>query len=286
MDDLTPASAGRVVLPDGRVLAWREWGDPDGRPLVYCTGAGLTGRLAFGVAAARAGGWRVLAPDRPGLGASSPHPGKTLASWVEDARAWLSELGLRRPAVLGFSQGAPFALALLHAGLAPAGALVAGQDDLHDPALRARLPEDVRAMLARARNDPAGVEAELNGWASPEALWRLVMDFSGPADRDFFAREDFAAAYRAALGEAFSQGPGGYARDTLNALSPWPYRPEEIAAPVAVWYGEEDVGLMHSPDQGARLTARLQHARLAVVPGVGARVLWTHANAILSALAG
>ncbi|MFI9533314.1 alpha/beta fold hydrolase [Nocardia fusca] len=50
-------------------------------------------------------GIRLISVERPGLGESSPAAGRTLLDWADDVR----QLGLTDPAVVGFSQGAPFA---------------------------------------------------------------------------------------------------------------------------------------------------------------------------------
>ena len=60
-------------LSDGRTLGYSDLGDPAGFPVVYCHG-GLSSRVDAGSAdsPARAAGIRLLAPDRPGIGLSTP----------------------------------------------------------------------------------------------------------------------------------------------------------------------------------------------------------------------
>jgi pimeloyl-ACP methyl ester carboxylesterase len=78
-----------LVLPDGRRLAWSEWGPADGAPVVFCTGAGMSGALGFGADSLAPLGLRLIAPDRPGLGASDPDPSKTLTRVAADIAALL-----------------------------------------------------------------------------------------------------------------------------------------------------------------------------------------------------
>src|ERR1700726_1453146 len=77
-----------VALPDGRRLAYADWGDPGGTPVLYFHG-GLSCRLDIGFAdeQARAGGVRLIAPDRPGIGGSDRAPGRTVAAWADDVAA-------------------------------------------------------------------------------------------------------------------------------------------------------------------------------------------------------
>jgi pimeloyl-ACP methyl ester carboxylesterase len=61
--------------------------------------------------AARESRVRVLAPDRPGLGLSSPQPGRTLLDLAGDVHALADTLGIDRLAVVGESGGGPYVLA-------------------------------------------------------------------------------------------------------------------------------------------------------------------------------
>ena len=46
---ITPAERrGSLRLKDGRALAWSEWGPVEGLPVVFCTGAAMSGSLGFG----------------------------------------------------------------------------------------------------------------------------------------------------------------------------------------------------------------------------------------------
>jgi pimeloyl-ACP methyl ester carboxylesterase len=105
---------GHVVLPGGRRLTYREYGDPHGRPVIYHHGT-PSSRLepeAFGLpAVARTHGIRLIAPDRPGVGGSDHQPGRTLLDWPQDLRYLADQLRLPGFAVLGYSGGVPFAAA-------------------------------------------------------------------------------------------------------------------------------------------------------------------------------
>ena len=61
------AAPHAMKLPDGRRLAWAEYGDPEGSPLFFHHGI-PSSRLVAGPldGAARRSGVRLIAPDRPG----------------------------------------------------------------------------------------------------------------------------------------------------------------------------------------------------------------------------
>ena len=273
-----------VRLPDGRDLAWTEWGRPHGRPVLLNPGAGMSGVLGFGTDVLDDLGLRLLALDRPGLGRSSPDPAKSYASWTADVRALVGSLGLRDVLGVGFSQGAPFAAALAGAGLLDAVALVAGQDDLR--AQRHLLVPEVAGMLDAVDADPAGFEREIARVADAGWLWGVILTTAAPVDRAAYEGTGLGGAVRAALDDGFAQGAAGYARDLVLALGPWPVPPEEITVPVHLWYGAHDTSTVHSPDLGSALAARIPHARRTVLDDEGGALLWTRARDVLTALAG
>ncbi|MGY1695429.1 alpha/beta fold hydrolase [Geodermatophilus sp. SYSU D00814] len=283
MEEHVAGTPRAIRLPDGRDLAWSEWGPPDGRPVLFVPGAGMSGVLGFGTDLLGGLGLRLLALDRPGLGRSSPDPHKSHATWVADVRHLVGALRPGRVLGVGFSQGAPFAAALAGAGLVDAVALVAGQDDLR--AQRHLLVPEVAGLLDAVEADPAGVEREVAGVADADWLWQVIVSTAAPVDRARYEGTRLGAAVRAALADGFAQGPAGYARDLVTALGPWPVRPEEVAVPVHLWYGALDTSTVHSPDLGAALAARFPHSRRTVLDDEGGALLWTRAREVLTALA-
>jgi len=279
-----PERRREIKLQDGRTLAWSEWGPEEGSPVLFCTGAGMSGTLGFGHEHLEELGVTLLAVDRPGLGSSSHDPHKTFESWASDIDALISAHSLVDPVALGFSQGGPFALALAAKHLVKAVAFVSAQDDLGHPAIKSLLPEQVAGMIDSARADPAGFEAWMAGMATDEFLWTLIRDMSAPVDRAIYEAPGFAERYRGCLREGFSQGAQGYARDLAIALIEWPFGLEEISVPVDLWYGALDTSPVHSPDFGKTLASRLPHASLVIAEDEGSSILWTRSGEILQKL--
>ncbi|SEB83704.1 Pimeloyl-ACP methyl ester carboxylesterase [Streptomyces misionensis] len=278
-----PARLGESTLSDGRSFGWAEWGPSDGVPVLLCPGAATSRWLGFGAGVVEALGVRLVSVDRPGLGASTPAPGRTFRDFAGDVRQLCALRGLGRPAVVGNSQGAPFALACAVAGVASALAVVSGADEVAAPQFAPALDAGLRGLVERTARDPAGAEEFFAGFTA-EAMWDMVMAGSAECDLAVYQDPEFAAGYRRALSEAFAQGGAGYARDTVLAMGRWPFALDAITVPVDIWYGERDTG--HSPDNGALLAARVPGARRHVVPEIGGALLWTHAEDILRALLG
>lgn len=271
-------------LRDGRKLAWFEWGPEDGVPVLFCTGAGMSGSLGFGATHLPGLGLRLIAIDRPGLGLSHPHPSKTLASWVEDVRELMLVQQLHSVLAVGFSQGAPFAFSLAAAGLVEAIAIVSGQDELSHPSIKPLLPPDLAQMIAAVEQDAAAFQQHFCQTATWEGLWQLIMAMSAEPDRALYMKDSFRPAYQRCLQEGFAQGAEGYARDLVNAVATWPFRLEDITIPVDLWYGGLDTSPVHSPDFGATLATRLPQAFHHLDPDEGGSILWTRSQDILSRL--
>ncbi|MTH98945.1 alpha/beta fold hydrolase [Roseibium sp. RKSG952] len=272
-------------LKDGRRLAWSEWGAPEGTPVLFVTGAGMSGFFGFGFDVLEQHGLRLVVPDRASLGRSDMDPSKTLLSVSRDLAELSMTLGFSKLPVVAFSQGAPFALAFASQGYASFLAIVSGQDELSHPDAVALLPDEVRQMVLQAERDPKGFLDAVEGFAKPDGFFEMILAMSSETDRAIYGEKGFAAAYRQALREGFAQGPKGYARDTLAAFRPWPFRLEQIQCPVTLWYGAEDTSPVHSPDFGAALARRLPRATHNLIPGSGSALLWTHAGEILESVA-
>ncbi|MEV5548761.1 alpha/beta hydrolase [Streptomyces sp. NPDC052309] len=276
-----PARMGETALPGGRLLGWAEWGPEDGVPVLLCPGAATSRWLGFGAGVVEALGVRLVSVDRPGLGVSTPAAGRTFSDFAADMRQLCTMRGLEHPPVVGNSQGAPFALACAAEGVASALAVVSGADEVAAPEFASVLAADLRDLVERTACDPAGTEEFFAGF-TVDAMWDMVMAGSPECDLAVYQDPAFAAAYRRALEEGFSQGAAGYARDTVLAMGRWPFALDEIAVPVDIWYGEQDT--THSPDNGVLLAARMPDAHHHVVPGIGGALLWTHAEPVLTSL--
>jgi pimeloyl-ACP methyl ester carboxylesterase len=276
-----PERQAAIQLQDDRKLAWSEWGSEDGIPVLFCSGAAMSGSLSFGTTHLPALGLRLLAIDRPGLGLSDSHPKKTLSSWADDVRELIHIKNLHPVLAVGFSQGAPFTFALAEAGLVEAIAIVSGQDELSHPSIKPLLHPDVAQMIAAVEQDAAAFEQHFSQIATWDGFWQLIINMSAERDRTLYLSDFFTQAYQRCLQEGFSQGAGGYARDLVNAMSAWSFALEDITIPVDLWYGGLDTSPVHSPDFGVTLAARLPQATHILDPDEGGSILWTRSHDIL-----
>lgn len=128
-----------IVLGGGRELAYADLGRPGGPCVFFFHGAPMS-RLHLVPLEEQfaARGLRVISPDRPGYGRSSPQPGRSLSDWPADVTGLADALGLDRFLVAGHSSGGAYALAC--AALREAVRDDSADHPEQDPALsRARL---------------------------------------------------------------------------------------------------------------------------------------------------
>src|SRR4051794_25030273 len=197
-----------IALPDGRTLAYAEWGDPQGRPIISCHGTpGCRLNRHPNQDLVQTTGARVIAFDRPGYGRSSRREGRRVVDVVEDVERLADHLGLSTFAVAGGSGGGPHALAVASllgdrvtragcvVGVAPYDVLgeewFAGMDPMNikefswalegEQRLHAELTREDAEMRTRVASDPSSV---LGDFDLPEA------------DRKVLARADVASVIR------------------------------------------------------------------------------------------
>ncbi len=106
-----PAVSADLVLRDGRRIAYGEWGDRSGWPIILCHGA--PGSRLFGPDSKTTAeaGVRLITADRPGYGGSDPQPGRQIRDWPVDVEELTAALSIDEFDVAGHSSGGPYALA-------------------------------------------------------------------------------------------------------------------------------------------------------------------------------
>jgi pimeloyl-ACP methyl ester carboxylesterase len=108
-----PTDSFAVSLRDGRRLAYRCAGPPDGMLVLYLHGAiGSPQTVCPELEAVVAElGVRYVMVSRPGFGGSDPLAGRTMLRFADDVAQLADALGHERFAVVGVSTGGPYALA-------------------------------------------------------------------------------------------------------------------------------------------------------------------------------
>ena len=274
-----------VKVGGDRLLSYSDVGDPDGACVFFFHGAPAS-RLALVDLAETfaARGLRVVSPDRPGYGMSSPQPGRSLADWPSDVAALADALAIEHFAVAGHSSGGPYAVAC--AALLPervsAALVIAGVTDMGWPGAWEGFFES-EATLMRVRDARQGLAWCVERFGADGSRFGDAAGLALPApDEEYLADPANAAAMAATLAEAFRQGVGGYAQDILVQGAPWAFDAHAIRAAVDVVHGDSDtlVPVTHS-----RHTAeRIPGAQFRPVPGHGHLSILSEVPSLASAL--
>lgn len=133
------STSSTITLPDGRKLGYAQYGASAGRPIFFLHGLATTRIDAAAYdEVAKELNVRIIAPDRPGTGLSSPQPGRTLLDYPKDIDMLATYLGISEYGIL-VSQHALHPTSSLHT-------LATSQQRPHPPnttisgLLRRRLP--------------------------------------------------------------------------------------------------------------------------------------------------
>ena len=265
-----------IRLADGRTLEFGRYGDPAGLPAMFFHGfIGSHHQASLGHEAARRHGMHLIAPNRPGVGRSTPCQRRVIADCVDDVKQLADALGLGPFAVIGVSGGAPYALACLArlSRRVPVGALVSGLGRVGDAKVLARMSPVPRQALLLGRRLPWLARAILaylgsRFRSSPEGfLDRLVGRWS-EHDRELFRRPEVRASFLGDLREVLVTGGGSetLVRE-LQLYFDWGFDLADIpaSARVLLWHGRHD--LVVPPFMTRHAADRLPRAVVAFHPG-------------------
>jgi pimeloyl-ACP methyl ester carboxylesterase len=194
-------------------------------------------------------GVRHVAYSRPGYGSSTRHPGRTLASCVDDVIAVADTLGYERFHTIGTSGGAPHSIAC--AALLPerviAAAAIASPAPLAAPGLdwtAGMGPENIAEIGA-----VQGTDEELLSYLEDQAtqmrsasIEKILSVLNGIlADVDRRAISGAYAEYTASqFAKALSGGIWGWFDDDRALFGEWGFDLHDVKTPLTIWHGVED----------------------------------------------
>lgn len=265
-----------LQLPDGRHLAYAQYGSEHGKPLLFFHGfPGSHSQARMIEREAEANDISIIAPDRPGFGGSTPAPGRTLLSWASDVAALATALGHQRFDVMGVSCGGAYALACAHelGDRVMNTFLIAGMGPMDVPILRHGQLPVLTIIFKLARRLPWAISPllALDRWLyrrDPLRAVEIVAGMLSKPDRQVLNQHrEYAEAFGASLAEAYLQGIGGAMCEAQLIGSPRPYELQAITTPVHVLQGAHDRHV--PPAMGKYLAEHLPRGRLYEYPEEG-----------------
>ena len=247
---LAPRRESSVELDGGRRLGFAEFGRPRGRPVLWFHGTPGASRQVAPQArrAAKDRDVRLVAVERPGIGASTAHVYDSVIEWARDIAILTDRLEIDRYAVVGLSGGGPYALACAH--------------EMPDKVVAAALLGSVAPSTGPEA--AAGGALALAPWTAPvlrrthaplglfmRTVVRALTPFADSAT-DLFLRllpaGDRAVFADPATRRMFHEDLIHGSRDDMRAMwldvalfgRPWGFSLRDVRVPVRMWAGDAD----------------------------------------------
>jgi len=242
---------GSVQLDDGAVVAFQEYGDPIGTPVIFCHGWPSSCTMAqLTDDTARALGIRIISPDRPYISGSSMQLDQKLSDWPSLVERLVDHLEIGEFRILAISGGAPYAYATAVAipqrvrAIAIAGGVIPFAE-LKD--FKGLLPL-YRYMLAFYRNRPQLLRhlfflvRPFLSLRAPVRLRPLFLKILLLRPCDATSLRDDAAfeAIFESQRRAWRGSVEGVMIDAQIYAQPWGFAIEDVRVPVRLWHGIED----------------------------------------------
>ncbi len=256
----------------GLRLCYAEYGQPDGLPLFYFHGwpsSRIQARPIDGPA--REAGFRVIAPDRPGMGRSDFVPGRKLRDWPPLVGEMAAGMGCERFFVMGVSGGGPYALACAHdlGDRVRATAVVCGAPPLREFPDRSQMLLPYRLLIATS---PVAewmvpplirVCGALAGRSLDGIPMRWIIRLVPEVDRKALRESEAFASFR----EGIRQEAGYVAVDGRIFLDDWGLDLAKIRQPITFWHGTVDRNIPIS--MAKTIAARIPSAETRWLDGEG-----------------
>src|SRR5215217_2518586 len=236
-----------IQLHNGAVVAFQEYGDANGRPVIFCHGWPSSRTMAqLTDEPARALGVRIISPDRPGISGSSMQLDRKLSDWPRLVEQLVDDLKIRDFRLLAISGGAPYAYATAIAmpervrAITVVGGVVPFAE-LKD--FKGLLPL-YRYMLAFYRNRPQLLR-QMFRLVQPFLSVRAPMRFRPLLLKMLLLRPCDAASLRddAAFEAIFESqrrawrgSAEGVMADAQIYAQPWGFSLEDVDVPVRLWH--------------------------------------------------
>lgn len=258
--DIEHPEYGAIRLPDGRALAWAEYGSARGVPCILLPDAGSS-RLAprwLLHDSALPSSVRLLALDRPGTGASDPIGLGGVEDPAADLAGLVGTLAVGRVAVIAIGQGADdaFAFARRYPHLVASLSVVSARlsaDPIGGRAHRGGGSSGSGRLRFRRAARPGATGAApgaVGGWAAAagadadlreESSWTAALPRMSPLSRAVLEHRWQEADFRAAVAADAAVGAHQWASIGKSTGRPgWLDDAGSVTVPVRLWHGQRE----------------------------------------------
>src|SRR5881227_1856159 len=238
------------IRENGEQVAFSEYGDTRGEPVMFCHGWPSSRLMAqFTHDAARELGVRIISPDRPGIADSSFVTGRKLLDWAPLVSELANFLQLEKFRVLGISGGAPYAYTLGWAmpERVRVVAVVSGAPNIAELSDHSGLLALYRwLMFADQRLPPPlcrlgfRLARPFLSLRPPRRSRPWLLKLLQPFDADSLRDEKAFEACFESQRRAWKASAEGVLADAQLFAQPWGFSLNELQVPVRLWHGDSD----------------------------------------------
>jgi len=246
---MNAAREGVLARRNGARVAFNEYGDVAGQPVLFCHGWPSSRIMAeLTDEPARELGVRIISPDRPGIAGSSFVANRTLLDWPPLVEELMEYLDIDQFRVLGISGGAPYAYATAWAmpDRVRAIAVVSGAPDIAVLTDHSGLFAFYQLMLRAYLSFP-----RLSKWSfrfarpflslrPPRSTRSLLLRLLQPCDAVALRDERAFEACFESQRLAWETSADGVLADAEIYAQPWQFSLKELRVPVRLWHGNSD----------------------------------------------
>ena len=281
MNITTPVLTGdrtsmSISLDDGRKLSFAEYGPENGKPFILFHGSPGS-RISEDHPLLYKLGIRMIYPERPGYGQSSPYPNASFRSWSEDVASLIKHLKIDTASIGGVSGGGPYALACaaLIPGKVETLSLIASAAPADIPGYKENMALSNKMGYIINKYTPFLVRWVSQNFAKnlrkhPYKTIKQINQQLCPSDQnilDDMEKNGGMEVIIEHLNEAFANGVDGHVKDMALFTKKWNLPYEKITCPVHIWHGEEDT---LAPLPGIKaLSQLLLNVQENVIPNAG-----------------
>ena len=250
-----------INLPDGRRLAYTEYGERTGYPLFHCHSHGSSRLEAASFHRdAKQAGFRIIAVDRPGIGLSDFNAKTSIAAFTQDLSFLADHLRCERFGLLANGAGTAYALSIANEcpervsvllGLSCSFPIFVEQGSVFQRILRSCAAALLKSSI---------LLRHWRGALSHGRYLQRVLESLSYADKRVFDNPRVMELVEKDVREALRQGPWGVANDSALQFASLPLDFDQLNTPCHFWQGSAEGSSVRA--RAERFIGRLSNASL------------------------